>query len=150
MYVIRAIGLMFLMVLIWASKKVLCDGLGRPSRYLPQSVSQVKVRLRIIRLDRYGDLSVLPQSLKTEQDLAAAIRLQRLPECFLELVERVHMLHSGGKRSLSHEISQFLVNLFDLGARRVAYPIDQPEPVEVKTPLDELFGDIAGNSQNRA
>src|SRR5579862_5434835 len=79
-------------------------------------------------------------SLKLEQNLAAAIRFQGLLERFLEQVERVHMLHRGGERSISHEISQLLINLFDLCSRRVAYPIDEPESVEVKTPVDELFG----------
>src|ERR1700675_2057026 len=50
------------------------------------------------------------------------------------------MLHCGGERSISHEVSQLLVNLLDLGARRVAYPIDEPESVEAKTTVDELFG----------
>jgi len=63
-----------------------------------------------------------------------------LLECFLELVERVHMLHCGGERSISYEVSQLLVNLFDLCARRGAYPIDEPESVEAKTMVDELPG----------
>ena len=63
---------------------------------------------------------MLPWSLKLEQDLAVAIRFQSLPECFLELVERVHMLHRGGERSLSDEVAQLLVGLLDLGARRAA------------------------------
>src|SRR6267378_7222952 len=77
---------------------------------------------------------------KLEQDLTAAIRFQGLLERFLELVERVHMLHRGGERSISHEVSQLLVNLLDLCAGRVAYPIDEPESVEAKTTVDELFG----------
>ena len=43
----------------------------------------------------FCDVSVLPWSLELEQDLSAAIRFQRLLERFLELVERVHMLHCG-------------------------------------------------------
>src|SRR5271166_3867753 len=85
-------------------------------------------------------MSVLPWSLELEQDLSAAIRFQGLLERFLELFERVHMLHCGGERSISYEVSQLLVNLFDLSARRVAYPIDEPESVEAKTTVDELFG----------
>src|SRR4029077_16896231 len=77
---------------------------------------------------------------KLEQDLAAAIRFQGLLERFLELVEPVHMLHCGGERSISYEVSQLLVNLRDLCAGRVAYPIDEPESVEAKTTVDELFG----------
>src|SRR6266478_6952492 len=77
---------------------------------------------------------------KLEQDLTAAIRFQGLLERFLELVERVHMLYCGGEQSISYEVSQLLVNLFDLCARRVAYPIDEPESVEAKTTVDELFG----------
>src|SRR5882724_2451646 len=50
------------------------------------------------------------------------------------------MLHCGGKRSISHEISQFLVNLLDLYAGRVAYPIDEPESVEAKTTVYEVSG----------
>jgi len=125
---------------VYADRLARRAALGRPSRYLPQGVSQVEVRLRIIRPDRSGDLSVLPRSLKLEQDLAAAIRFQRLPECFLELIERVHMLHCGGERSISYEVSELLVYLFDLCARRIAYPIDEPESVEAKTAVDELLG----------
>src|SRR5882724_833424 len=77
---------------------------------------------------------------KFEQDLAAAIRFQRLLERFLELLERVHLLHCGGERSISYEVAQLLVNLLDLCARRVAYPIDEPESVEAKTTVDEVFG----------
>ena len=50
------------------------------------------------------------------------------------------MLHCGGERSISYEVSELLVYLFDLCARRVAYPIDEPESVEAKTTVDELFG----------
>src|SRR5947208_141948 len=50
------------------------------------------------------------------------------------------MLHCGGERSTSYEVSQLLVNLFDLGTRRVAYPIDEPESVEAKTTVDEVSG----------
>jgi hypothetical protein len=69
---------------------------------------------------------------KLEQNLSAAIRFQRLLERFLELLERVHMLHCGGERSISYEVAQLLVNLLDL-AGRVAYPIDEPESVEAKS-----------------
>jgi hypothetical protein len=43
------------------------------------------------------------------------------------------MLHGGGERSISYEVSQLLVNLLDLCAGRVAYPIDEPESVEAKS-----------------
>ena len=76
-------------------------------------------------LSRHGHIS----SPKLEQDLATAIRFQGFLERFLELVERVHMVHCGGERSISYEVSQLLVNLLDLCARRVAYPIDEPESV---------------------
>jgi hypothetical protein len=49
----------------------------------------------ILRQPTNGNLE-RPWLLKLEQDLAATIRSQRLPECFFELVERVHMLHRGG------------------------------------------------------
>src|SRR6266849_5650614 len=65
----------------------------------------------------FCDMSVLPWSLEHEQDLAAAIRFQGLLERFLELVEGVHMLHCGGERSISYEVSQLLINLFDLFGR---------------------------------
>jgi hypothetical protein len=45
------------------------------------------------------DLIISP---KLEQDLAAAIRLQGLLERFLELFERVHMLHCGGEPAISY------------------------------------------------
>src|SRR5882672_8013011 len=77
---------------------------------------------------------------KLEQDLAAAIRLQGLLTRFLELYEWVHMLHCGRERSISDEVSQLLVNLLDLDARRIAYPIDEPESVEAKTTVDEISG----------
>src|ERR1700686_3598528 len=77
---------------------------------------------------------------KLEQDLAAAIRFQGLLERFLKPVERVHTLHCGGKRSIGYEVSQRLVNLLDLCAGSPAYPIDEPESVEAKTTVDELFG----------
>jgi hypothetical protein len=37
-----------------------------------------------------------------------------LLERFLELVERVDMLHCGGERSVSYKVAQLLVNLLDL------------------------------------
>src|SRR5258707_1992529 len=88
----------------------------------------------------FCDVSVLPWSLELEQDLSAAIRFQGLLERFLELFERVHMLHCGGERSISYEVSQLLVNLFDVSPRRVANPINDPESVEAKTAIDEVFG----------
>jgi hypothetical protein len=50
------------------------------------------------------------------------------------------MLHCGGERSISYQVSQLLVNLLDLYAGRVAYPIDEPESVEAKTTIDEVSG----------
>src|SRR5882762_5477492 len=50
------------------------------------------------------------------------------------------MLHCGGERSISDEVSQLLVNLLDLYAGRVAYPIDEPESMEAKTTVDEVSG----------
>ena len=50
------------------------------------------------------------------------------------------MLHGGGERSICYEVSELLVNLLDLCARRVAYPIDEPESVEAKTTVDEVSG----------
>src|SRR5438309_3925457 len=75
---------------------------------------------------------------KFEQDLAAAIRSQRSLHRFFELLERVDMLHCGRERAISYEVAQLLVNLLDLCAGRVAYPIDEPESVEAKTTVDEL------------
>src|SRR6266853_3573899 len=77
---------------------------------------------------------------KFEQNLSAAIRFQRLLERFLELLERVDLLHCGGERSISYEVAQLLVNLLDLCARRVAYPIDEPESMQAKTTVDKVFG----------
>src|SRR5467141_2317523 len=50
------------------------------------------------------------------------------------------MVHRGRERTISYEAAQLLVNLLDLGAGRVAYPVDEPESVEAKTTVDELFG----------
>src|SRR6266478_7747515 len=50
------------------------------------------------------------------------------------------MLHCGGERSISYKVAQLLVNLLDLCAGRVAYPIDEPESVEAKAMVDELSG----------
>src|SRR5712692_6621203 len=77
---------------------------------------------------------------KFEQNLSAAIRFQGLLERFLELLERVDMLHGGEERSISYQVAQLLVNLPDLCAGRVAYPIDEPESVEAKITVDEVSG----------
>src|ERR1700741_3842943 len=77
---------------------------------------------------------------KLEQDLSAAIRFQRLLERFLELLEWVDMLHCGRERSISYEVAQLLVNLLDLCAGRVVYPIAEPESVEAKTADEEVSG----------
>src|SRR6476660_8375696 len=78
-------------------------------------------------------------SSKLEQDLSAAVRFQRLVERFFELLQRVHSLHHGGERSISYEVAQLLVNLLYLCARRVAYPIDEPESVQTETTIDEDY-----------
>ena len=49
------------------------------------------------------------------------------------------MLHSRGERSIYYEVAQLLVNLLDLCSGRVAYPIDEPESVEAKTTVDQVF-----------
>src|SRR2546423_13740178 len=77
---------------------------------------------------------------KFEQNLAAAIRFQRLFERFLELLKRIYMLHCGGERSISYEVAQLLVNFLDLRSGRVAYPVDEPESVEAKTTVDQVLG----------
>src|ERR1700676_4648240 len=79
-------------------------------------------------------------SSKLEQDLSAAVRFQSLVDRSLELLEREHMLHCAGEGSISHEVVQLLVNLLDLCARRVAYPIDEPESVQTETTIDEVSG----------
>src|SRR5579859_4690469 len=61
-------------------------------------------------------------------------------ECFLELLERIHMLNFGGERSISYQGAQFLVNLPDFCARRVANPIDEPESMQAKATVDKVFG----------
>src|ERR1700752_3394886 len=61
---------------------------------------------------------------KLEQDLAAAVRLQRLLDRLLELLERIRMLHCGRERSIRYEVSQLLIDLVDLRAGRIANPID--------------------------
>src|ERR1700752_4867552 len=81
----------------------------------------------------------LISSAKLEQDLSAAIRFQGLSERFLELFERVHVLHCGGERSISYERAQLLVSLLDLCAGCVAYPVDKPESVEAKTTMDKVY-----------
>src|ERR1700681_900220 len=58
----------------------------------------------------------------------------------LKLVEEQITLHEGRERSIGYEVSQLLVNLLDLRAGSHAYPIDEPESVEAKTTVDELFG----------
>ena len=50
------------------------------------------------------------------------------------------MLHCSEERSISYQVSQLLVSLLDLCAGCVAYPIDEPESVEAKTPVDEVSG----------
>src|SRR5437899_7558098 len=75
---------------------------------------------------------------KFEQDLAAAIRSQRSLHRFFELLERVDMLHCGRERAISYEVAQLLVNLLDLCAGRVAYPIDEPESVEAEITIDQV------------
>src|SRR6476660_522268 len=50
------------------------------------------------------------------------------------------MLHCGRERSVRYEAAHLLVNLLDLCAGRVAYPIDEPESVEAKTTVDEVSG----------
>src|SRR5947207_14981493 len=42
------------------------------------------------------------------------------------------------RRAISDEVSQLLVDLLDLCAGRVAYPIDEPESVKAKTTVDEV------------
>src|SRR6478736_4418439 len=49
-------------------------------------------------------------------------------------------MHHCGERSISYEVAQLLVNLLDLRARRVAYPIDEPESVQTETTIDEVHG----------
>src|SRR4029453_1307213 len=85
-------------------------------------------------------LPPLANSSKFEQDLPTSIRFQRLLESFFELLERIHMVHRGRERTISYEAAQLLVNLLDLCAGRVAYPIDEPKSVEAKTTVDEIFG----------
>src|SRR3989449_9022863 len=114
------------------------------------------LRFRCCRLWLLRDRGHI-SSPKLEQDLAATIRFQGLVERLLKLVEWVHMLHCGGERSISYEVSQLLVNLLDLCAGRVAYPVDEPESVKAKTTVDEVFGrysrelpTLKGVNNNRA
>ncbi len=53
-------------------------------------------------------------------------------ERLLELLERIHMLDCGGERSISYEVAQLPVNLLDLGAGCVAYPIDEQNPCRLR------------------
>jgi hypothetical protein len=69
---------------------------------------------------------------KFEQNLAAAIRFQRLLERFLELLKRVDMFHCGGERSISYKVAQLLVSLLYLCSGRVAYRIDEPDVIATK------------------
>src|SRR6185369_4067758 len=60
-------------------------------------------------------------------------------------------------RSISYEVAQLPVNLLDLCARCVAYPIDQPESMQTKATVDKVFGGngrempaLKGVNNNRA
>src|SRR6266404_9024900 len=77
---------------------------------------------------------------KFEQYFSVSTRSQRMLERFLELLERIHLLDCGGERSISYKVAQLLVNLLDLCSGCVAYPIDEPESVEAKTTIDQVFG----------
>src|SRR5579872_4607321 len=77
---------------------------------------------------------------KFEQYFSVSIRFQRMLECFLELLERIHVLDCDGERSISHQVAQLLVNLLDFRARRIANPIDEPESMQAKTTVDKVFG----------
>src|SRR5258705_12641098 len=61
-------------------------------------------------------------------------------ERFLELLDRIHMLNCGRERSISYEVAQLPVNLLDLCAGCVAYPIDEPESVQAEITIDQVFG----------
>src|SRR5258705_107190 len=61
-------------------------------------------------------------------------------ERFLELLERKDTLYCGGERPIGYAVAQFLVDLLDLCAGRVAYPIDEPESMQTKTTVDKVFG----------
>src|SRR6185436_15217425 len=82
---------------------------------------------------------------------------QRMLERFVELLERIHVLDCGGERSISYEVAQLLVNLLDLCAGCVAYPIDEPESMQTKTTVNKVFGGngrelpaLKGVNNNRA
>src|SRR6059036_1490934 len=77
---------------------------------------------------------------KFEQYFSVSTRSQRMLERLLELLERIHVLDCGGERSISYQGAQFLVNLPDFCAGRVAYPIDEPESMQAKTTVDKVFG----------
>src|SRR5690349_23313311 len=61
-------------------------------------------------------------------------------ERFLELLEWIDLLDFSGERSVCYQGAQFLVNLLDFCAGRVAYPIDEPESMQAKTTVDKVFG----------
>src|SRR5712671_856948 len=77
---------------------------------------------------------------KFEQYFSVSTRSQRMLERFLELLERIHVLDCGGERSISYQVAQLLVNLLDFCAGCVAYPIDEPESMQVETTVDKVFG----------
>jgi hypothetical protein len=68
-----------------------------------------------------------------------------LLERFLELLERVRMLDCGGERSIGYQVAQLLVNLLDLCAGRVAYPINEPDPWRLRSRKMRSEGERAGN-----
>src|SRR5713101_3994029 len=83
-------------------------------------ISATKIVLVPVAVSGHFEIIATSAVSKLEQNLAAAIRFQGLFERFLELVKRVHMFYCGGERSIRHEVSQRLVNLFDLCAGCVA------------------------------
>src|SRR6266481_5798034 len=82
----------------------------------------------------------LKSGAKFEQYFSISTRSQRMLERFLELLEWIDLLDFGGERSVSYQGTQFLVNLLDFCAGRVAYPIDEPESMQAKTTVDKVFG----------
>src|SRR6266446_2267476 len=112
------------------------------SRVLNSVITPLSPLLACLRAGLAGGAARERRSVgaKLEQDLAAAIRSHRSLDRFFELLERVDMLHRGPERSTSYEVAQLLVNLLDLCAGRVAYPIDEPESVEAEITIDEVFG----------
>src|SRR5258708_32623692 len=61
-----------------------------------------------------------------------------MPDGLFVLADAVRRIAGGVQRAITYQTCQLLIHRLNFLARRLAYPVDEPEPMQAKAAIEEV------------